>query len=146
MARDRDAFIDAHNPDDPELDLLTKTQSKLLISLKNHWKGLTVFVNHPRVPMDNNKGEQAIRNPVTGRKSFYGSGSILSARMAAFMYSIFQTLLLWGINCRHWVRSYLTACAENNGTPPEDLSPFLPWAMDDARRERLSQPPDFDTS
>ena len=57
-------------------------------------EGLTVFVNQPRVPMDNNKGEQSIRNPVTGRKSFYGSGSILSARMAAFMYSIFQTLLL----------------------------------------------------
>ena len=146
MACQRDTFIDTYNPDDPDLDLLTKTKSKILTSMKNHWEGLTVFVDHPQVPMDNNKGEQAIRNPVTGRKTFYGSGSQWSAQMAAFIYSIFQTLLLWGINCRNWVRSYLNACAQNNGKPPEDLSPFLPWKMDEARRQLLSKPPYVDTS
>lgn len=146
MANERDEFLEKYNPDDPDLDLLTKVKLKILISLKNHWEGLMVFVDHPKVTMDNNKGENAIRNPVTGRKNFYGSASQWSAEMAAIMFSIFQTLFLWGINPRHWVRDFLMACAENNGKPLEDLSPFLPWKMDDDRLTLLSNPPHCDTS
>jgi len=141
MAEERDAFTDAHNPDDSELDLLSKVKYKILTSLENHWDGLSVFVDHPDVPMDNNKGERSIRNPVTGRKNFYGSGSLWASQLAAIMFSIFQTIALCGLNCNHWLRSYLTACAENHGKAPEDLSPFLPWAMDDDRRHQLSKPP-----
>lgn len=141
IADERDAFIEAHNPDDPEPDLLTKVKHKILTSLKNHWKGLSVFVDHPEVPMDNNNGENSIRNPVTGRKNFYGSGSLWSSQLAAIMFSIFQTIALCGLNCNHWLRSYLMACAENHGKTPDDLSPFLPWEMDEGRRYQLSKPP-----
>jgi transposase len=41
--------------------------------------------------MDNNRGENSIRNPVTGRKNYYGSGSIWSAQLAATLFSILQT-------------------------------------------------------
>jgi hypothetical protein len=70
------------------------------------------FVDHPEVPMDNNKGEQSTRTPVTGRKNFYGTGSLWSSHLAAIMFSIFQTMVLCGLNNQHWLRSYLTACAE----------------------------------
>jgi transposase len=60
------------------------------------------------------------------------------------MFSIFQTMALWDLNCNYWLRLYLTACAENHGKPPEDLSPFLPWKMDEERRQQLAKP--FDTS
>ena len=142
IAEKRDVFIEAHNPDDS--DLLSDVKYKILTSLQNHWKGLCVFVDHPEVPMDNNNGEQSIRNPVTGRKNFYGSASLWSSVLAAIMFTIFQTMALWGINRHHWLRSYLTACAENNGKAPEDLSGFLPWEMDEERRHKLSKP--FDTS
>jgi transposase len=142
IAEERDVFIEAHNPDDS--DLLSDVKYKILTSLQNHWKGLRVFVDHPEVPMDNNYGEQSIRNPVTGRKNFYGSASLWSSVLAAIMFTIFQTMALWGINRHHWLRSYLTACAENNGKAPEDLSGFLPWEMDEERRHKLSKP--FDTS
>jgi len=142
VAEERDAFIEAHNPDDPESDLLSNVKCKILTSLKTHWEGLSVFVDHPEVPMDNNNGENSIRNPVTGRKNFYGSGSLWSSQLAAIMFSIFQTMVLCGLNCNHWLRSYLTACAENHGKAPDDLSPFLPWEMDEDRRHQLSKPPD----
>ena len=141
MAEERDVFIEAHNPDDPDSDLLSNVKYKILTSLQNHWEGLSVFVDHPEVPMDNNNGEQSIRNPVTGRKNFYGSGSLWSSQLAAIMFSIFQTMALCGLNCNHWLRSYLTACAENHGKAPDDLSPFLPWKMDEGRRHQLSRPP-----
>ena len=142
IAQERDDFIALHDPANLDLDLLSKVKYKILISLKEHWKGLSVFVDHPEVPMDNNAGEKSIRNPVTGRKNFYGSGSLWSSQLAAIMFSIFQTLGLWKINCNHWLRAYLTACAENHGKAPEDLSSFLPWEMDEERRQNLSRPPD----
>ena len=95
IAEERDAFIETHNPDS---DLLTNVKYKILTSLQNHWKGLRVFVDHPEVPMDNNNGESSIRNPVTGRKNFYGSGSLWSSQLAAIMFSIFQTIALCGLN------------------------------------------------
>ncbi len=144
MADERDSFIDSYKPHAPETTLIAEVKYKILVSLQNHWQGLSVFVEHPEVPMDNNKAERSIRNPVTGRKNFYGSGSLWSSQLAAMMFSIFQTIRLSGLNCRHWLRSYLTACADNCGQPPEDLSPFLPWRMDEKRRKQLANP--LDTS
>ena len=116
-------------------------QRKVLNSLKNHWPGLTVFADHPQTPMDNNKAENSHRNPVTGRKNYYGSGAVWSAELAAMLFSILQTVILWGLNPRHWLHAFLTACAENGGQPLADLTPFLPWAMGEARLHALKQPP-----
>jgi transposase len=109
---------------------LAAPKRKVLKSLKNHWPGLTLFVEHPQIDMDNNDAENGLRNPVTGRKNYYGSGSVWSAKLAALMFTVLQTILLWGINPRHWLHSFLSACAENGGIAPEDLAPFLPWEMD----------------
>ena len=88
---------------------------KVLESLGNHWTGLTVFVEHPEVPMDNNTAERSERGPVVGRKNYYGSGSLWSGRLAAMMFSLFQTLCLWGLNPRLWLTAYLEACAQAGG-------------------------------
>lgn len=128
------------------LGMLATIQRKLLISLCEHWKGLTVFYDYPEVKMDNNPAEQSMRTPVLGRNNYSGSGSIWSAELAAMQFSIFQTMLLWGINPRTWIRFYLDACAQNKGNPPEDLSEFLPWKMSEERLLRLTKPPDDTTS
>jgi transposase len=115
-------------------------RNKVLASLLEHWSGLTRFVAYPEVPMDNNLGENSIRTPVNGRKNYYGSGSICSAQLAAMLFAILQTLVLWGINPRHWLTRYLTACAQNGASAPQDIAPFLPWAMDARRQAELSCP------
>ena len=115
-------------------------QKKVLNSLKTHWYGLTVFLDHPQTPMDNNKAENSLRNSATGRKNYYGSGAEWSAELAAMLFSLLQTIRLWKINPRHWLQAYLTACAENGGQPLADLTPFLPWAMDEAHLTKLKQP------
>lgn len=142
MVQRRDAFIKTYDPDGPEATLQSTVKHKILVSLDTHWDGLSVFATHPVIPMDNNAAENSIRNPVTGRKNYYGSGSLWSSRMAAIMFSIFKTLALWNLNRQHWLRSYLAACGENHGKAPEDLSGFLPWEMDEERRRILSKPPD----
>ena len=120
---------------------LHMAQRQVLANLQNHWQGLTVFVTYPEVPMDNNPAEQAVRNPVTGRKNYYGSGSIWSAELAATLFSLFQTIELWQINACHWLQEYLAACANEGGKAPEDLTPFLPWRMNEDRRQQLAKPP-----
>ncbi len=110
---------------------------KVLQSMKNHWAGLTVFVEQPWLALDNNAAERAIRPAVVGRKNFYGSGSQWSGQLAATMYSVLMTAKLWGLNARAWLSQYLHACADNGNRAPEDLTAFLPWAMDAARLAQL---------
>jgi len=120
---------------------LHDAQRSVLVSLQNHWQGLIVFLAYPDTPMDNNLAERAIRNPVIGRKNYYGSGSIWSAELAAMMFSQLQTMELWKLNPRSWLLEYLTACAEQGGCAPADLTPFLPWCMSDDRLRQLAKPP-----
>ena len=75
---------------------------------------------------------------MVGRKNYYGSGAEWSGKLAATMFSIFQTLLLWKLNPRLWLHAYLEACAQNGRRPPTDLSAFLPWEMSAPRRRQLS--------
>ena len=120
--------------------VLHVAKHKVLSSLQRHWDGLTVFLKRPEIAMDNNAAERMLRNPVVGRKNYYGSGSVWSAQLAAMMFSILQTLLLWGLNPHHWLSAFLQACADQGGQSPADLSPFVPWQMSAERREALSRP------
>lgn len=123
MARHRDEQLA-----DPSLPMTAK---KTLKSLQAHWQGLTLFVDYPLVPMDNNAGEQALRTPVVGRKNYYGSGSLWSGELAAMLFTVLMTMTQWGLNPRLWLTTYLMACAANGNQPPEDLTPYLPWAMNE---------------
>jgi len=119
---------------------------KVLESMENHWAGLTVFVDHPQVPMDNNKAERAERTPAVGRKSYYGSGSLWSGQLCATLFTIFQTLLLWGINPRLWLNAFLGACTRNGNQVPADVSCWLPWNMPPEQRNALSMEPSIQDS
>jgi len=113
---------------------LHPARQKVLESLGNHWTGLTVFVEHPEVPMDNNTAERAQRGPVVGRKNYYGSGAVWAGQLAAMLFSLLQTLCLWKLNPRAWLTAYLTACAEAGGAAPAEVERFLPWNLSDEER------------
>ena len=112
-------------------------RAKALNSLLRHRDGLCVFVDRPDVPMDNNLSERMHRGPVIGRKLSFGSDSLDGALFSAMMYGIIETLRMNGIDVRTWLDDWLSACAGNGGQPPEDLSPWLPWSMDEDRRRHL---------
>jgi transposase len=142
----RDALDRMETQRDKQLadkDLLMVHQ-KVLTSLKEHWDGLLIFVDHPEIPMDNNPAEQALRGPVVGRKNFYGSGAQWSGKLAVMMFSLFQTLLLWKVNPKTWLGRFFRACAEHGGTPLDDVSVFLPWNMsaEELALYRRAPPPD----
>ena len=75
-----------------------------------------------------------------GRGLSFGSDSEGGARFTAIMYSVLGTLSLNGIDVLRWLQAWLTACAENAGRPPHDLSPWLPWSMSEERRREFMAP------
>lgn len=116
---------------------------KVLDSLVNHWEGLIRFVQNPDIPMDNNTAEQTLRAQVVGRKNYYGSGSDWSMELAAWFFTVLTTLKLWKINQKLWLTGYFEACIANDRKPPEDLSQWIPWLMDESRLNelRIHDPP-----
>ncbi|MCY4469589.1 MAG: transposase [Thiotrichales bacterium] len=111
-----------------------------LRALVREREGLTVFLDSPSTPMDNNASERAIRAAANSRKVSFGSHGATGARLSAVLFSLFATLAMAGINPHHWLLDYLHACAENAGEAPANLDPWLPWTIDDARLERLRHP------
>lgn len=121
--------------------MLLESAKKLLKSLKNHWDGLTVFVERPTIPMDNNTAERGLRPCVVGRKNYYGSGSVWSAELSASLFTIFETLKLWKVNTHTWLLAYLQECAMVGGNVPDEIDKFLPWFMTDKQRRLFAEPP-----
>ncbi len=120
-----------------------------LESLRAHWDGLTLFVDDPRIPMDNNTSERLARGPAVARKNFYGSGSQWSGQLAAALFSIFATLSMWKLNPRKWLTWYFEQCATAGGKAPENNQAFLPWNLsEDTKRElgESGQAQEYDTS
>ena len=115
-------------------------RSKPLRSLLKHREGLCVFLDNPRVAMDNNLSERTLRGAVIGRKLSFGSDSSAGAAFTAMMYSVIGTLQLNSMDVQQWLRSWLAACAQNGGRPPDDLTPWLPWSMSEQRRRGLQAP------
>ena len=147
--RDRIVLHLAHMKEVAETDVLSPTLpapcKKAVKSLINHWDGLTYFLDHPEVPLDNNASERTFRHAVQGRKNFRGAGSLWSADLFVFLSSLFATWSLHGLNIHTTLTDYLTVCA-NLGSAPKDLSPWLPWTMEKERKDFLSRPLPPDSS
>ena len=111
---------------------------KVLVSLQEHWDGLTRFLDNRRIPLDNNASERQARGPALGRKNYYGSGALWSGRLAAMLFSLFATLTMAKINSRKWLTWFLESCAQNGGRVPEDITPFLPWKMSQQTRRSMT--------
>lgn len=119
---------------------LHKEQAKVLRSFKRHWKGLTVFLEDPRIPLDNNRAERLLRNPVILRKNSFGSGAPWAGHFAAKIFSVFQTWLINGLDPQKLLLDYFTECSKTSGIPPPDLSQFLPWKMSEERKNQFGLP------
>ena len=90
-----------------------------------HWKGLTLFLDHPALLLDNNRSERALRGPVVGRKGFAGCRSERGALVTAVFYSLFETAKLCGVEPQAYLHRAVLNALRNPGaiTLPESLSP-----------------------
>lgn len=67
------------------------------------WTGLTVFLENPNVPLDNNATERALRGTVVGRKNHLGSKSKRGTEVTALFYGLLETAKLVGAEPRRYL-------------------------------------------
>jgi transposase len=78
--------------------------SKAIEYMLGMWAGLTRFIDDPRIPLDNNATERALRGLVVGRKNHYGSRSKRGTEVAALLYSLMESAKLVGIDPKAYLR------------------------------------------
>jgi len=92
-----------------------------------YWPGLTLFLEDPRIPLDNNPVERALRGPVVGRKNHYGSKSKRGTEVAAILYSLCETAKLCGVDPKGYLNEAARTAIRHPGAkvlplPDEQLS------------------------
>lgn len=109
---------------------------KALTYIENQWPRLSVFLADPKVSIDNNAVERAIRPVALGRRNYLFAGSQRGARNAAILYSILNTCVALGINSYDYLVDVLERVSPN-----ADLRTLTPWAWQERRRLAESAAP-----
>ena len=76
---------------------------KALNYFLENYDGLTLFLEHEDVAIDNNLQERLLRSHVVGRKTWYGTHSERGAETAAIIFSIIETCKLNQVNPREYL-------------------------------------------
>jgi transposase len=80
------------------------------------WPGLVRFLGDPKIPLDTNGVERALRGVAVGRKNHYGSRSERGTRVAALFYSLIESAKLCGVEPRAYLREATLRAVRNPGT------------------------------
>lgn len=67
-----------------------------------NYDGLTLCLEDPEIPLDNNRQERLLRSHVVGRKTWYGTHSEQGAETAAILFTLVETCKLNGVNPREY--------------------------------------------
>jgi transposase len=74
----------------------------------SRWRKLTLYTTDPRLQIDNNPVENALRPVAVGRKNYLFAGSHEAAQRAAMIYSLFATCRSHNINPYDWLKDVLS--------------------------------------
>ena len=66
-----------------------------------------------------------------------------SGQLAAKLYTIFQTWLINGLNPQALLLDYFNRCSLHPGKPPPSVNDFLPWKMDQDRKNEFALPKSY---
>jgi transposase len=91
--------------------------------MTKRWSRLARFLDDPRLLLDNNAAERALRGPVVGRKNHYGSRSRRGTEVAAILYSLLESAKLVGLNPIEYMRRAVDAALRGESIPlPHELA------------------------
>lgn len=110
---------------------------KAINYFRRHWEELTLFLQVPGCPIDNNLCEQMIKIAIRLRKNSLIHKTCHGALIASMLMSIIQTCRLNDVN----PVDYLTACQENKSAVFKNPSAWLPWKYKETLALTLKQPP-----
>jgi len=96
---------------------------KAIAYMGSMWEGLLHFLDEPRLALDNNATERALRGVVLGRKNHYGSRSERGTEVAALLYSLIESAKLAGVEPDAYLRAAVRAAIHGQTIPlPHELA------------------------
>jgi transposase len=69
------------------------------------YESLTTFLDKAELPIDNNPQERLLRNPVIGRKTWYGTQTERGAKTNAVLFTVVESCKLNKINPREYLKN-----------------------------------------
>jgi transposase len=111
------------------------TLGKAVFYMLGQWSKLLQFLDHPQIPLDTNRVENAIRPFVIGRRNWLFSQTAAGATASARLYSLVETARANGIE-PHAHLSRLFARLPR-ATVMDHFEALLPWNIATAAPNRL---------
>jgi hypothetical protein len=108
---------------------------KAISYLLNHWKKLTLFLQHPGVPIDNNIVERALKKAILNRKNALFYKTLNGAAVGDLFMTVIHTCELNGTNSFDYLTELLRHARELKQRPSE----WMPWNYREALA-RLTTP------
>ncbi len=88
--------------------------AKAMNYFTKNYNALIGFLNNPDLPIDNNPQERLLRNPVIGRKTWYGTQTERGAKTNAMLFTIVESCKLNKINPREYLKNLVVSQLRNN--------------------------------
>ena len=85
------------------------------------------FLGDPKIPLDTNGVERALRGVAVGRKNHYGSRSERGTRVAALFYSLIESAKLAGVEPRAYLGEAARRAIRNPGDGHAPARPRVSW-------------------
>lgn len=89
---------------------------KALRYFLNNYENLIIPVWDHEVSLDNNSQERTFRNPVIGRKTWYGTHSVRGAQTASVLLTLVESCKMCHVNPREYFQTLVNSL--HNGGPP----------------------------
>jgi transposase len=104
----------------PEKSVLGRTLSYFV----RNFDGLTRCLDEKGLPLDNKSQERQMRNPVVGRKTWYGTHSKQGAKTAAILFTVIESCKLNRLNSNEYLEAQIDNL--NNGRPFQTPAEYQP--------------------
>lgn len=105
----------------------------------DQWPALMNALDDGRLPIDNNRAEQAIRPFAVGRKNWLFSDTQAGAHASAGIYSVVTTARANGLKAFDYLEWVLSEMPKAEAAGDLDAARFLPWSPDVPERCRASR-------
>lgn len=104
----------------PEKSVLGRALSYFV----RNFDGLTRCLDEEGLPLDNNSQERQMRNPVVGRKTWYGTHSKQGAKTAAILFTVIESCKLNRLNSNEYLEAQIDNL--NYGRPFQTPAEYQP--------------------
>ena len=112
----------------------------------NNWENLLVFLEDPKIPLDNNISERALRTIALGRKNFLFVGNEQAGRNLAILQSLVSTCEANGVNPQSYLSDVLIRVQTHPASQIDDLLPQNWASLFRETLDHISSPPQEKTS